>query len=345
MNHSTLSRPSQLVVAIVAVSAALGVPFAALAQTAPAPRVAPAVRAKPAPQSTAPQSAAGQAPSTQGLAGGKASASSDVIAKVGNTNISGEEMRAYIAALSPRDQAALAKDPALLSQAVRMLLANRLVLQEVVGKKWDQQPNVAAQLDRVRENAVVELYLQSVSVPPESYPSEDEVQKTYDANRAALLMPRQFQLAQIFVAAPKDADKATEDKAKKSLDEVQAKVKAPGADFTALARAGGASDGGELGWLAESQIRPEIRAQVIGLAKNGVSEPIRLDDGWHILKLIDTKAAYTRTLPEVRDQLVQQMRSERAAMLRRAYLAEVLKQNPPVLNELALSSLLENAPK
>jgi peptidylprolyl isomerase len=34
------------------------------------------------------------------------------------------------------------------------------------------------------------------------------------------------------------------------------------------------------------------------------------------------------------------MRSERAAMLRRAYLAELLKQNPPVINELALSSLI-----
>src|SRR6201996_2855634 len=146
MNHSFFGRPSQLVVALVAATTA--VPFGALAQTAPATRAAPAVRAKPASPSAA--SPMAQAPGTQGLAAGKSAASGDVVAKVGNTNISGEEMRAYIAALSPRDQAALAKDPALLSQAVRMLLANRLVLQEVTAKKWDQQPNVAAQLDRVR---------------------------------------------------------------------------------------------------------------------------------------------------------------------------------------------------
>ncbi len=59
----------------------------------------------------------------------------------------------------------MAQDPALLSQAVRMMLANRLVLQEVVAKKWDQQPGVATQLDRIRENALVELYLQAASVP------------------------------------------------------------------------------------------------------------------------------------------------------------------------------------
>jgi peptidylprolyl isomerase len=227
-----------------------------------------------------------------------------------------------------------------------MMLANQLVLQELTAKKWDQQANVAAQLDRVRENALVELYLQTVSAPPESFPSEDDVQKTYDANRAALLVPRQFQLSQIFIAVPKDADKAAEDKAKKSLGDVQAKLKAAGADFAAIAQAeNDAKDGGDLGWVAENQIRPEIKAQVIGLTKGAISEPVRLDDGYHILKLVDTKASYTRTLPEVRDQLVQQMRSERATALRRAYLAEVLKQHPPILNELALSSLLDNSKK
>jgi peptidylprolyl isomerase len=222
-----------------------------------------------------------------------------------------------------------------------MMLANRLVLQEVAAKKWDQQPSVAEQLDRVRENAVVELYLQQVSAPPASFPSDDDLQKVYDANRSAFLVPRQFQLAQIFVALPKDADKAAEDKAKKSVEDIQRKLKAPGADFAAVANdAGEAKNGGDLGWVPETQIRPEIRNQVMELVKNTVSEPIKLDDGWHFLKLIDTKVSYTRTLPEVRDALVQQMRGERATALRRAYLAELLKQHPPVINELALSGLV-----
>ncbi len=81
----------------------------------------------------------------------------------------------------------------------------------------------------------------------------------------------------------------------------------------------------------------------MGLAKNALSEPIRLDDGWHILKLIDTKASYTRTLPEVKEALVQQMRSEQASVLRRAYLADLLKKSPPAINEIALSKVLHDA--
>jgi parvulin-like peptidyl-prolyl isomerase len=333
-----LARPASA--AIIVAAMACCVPFAALAQTAPsAPRAAAPAKAKTELQP--PQSA----PATQGHAQ-NAVGNEEVVARIGNTNLSAEDVRSYVAALAPREQAAVTKDPVLLSQAVRLLLTNRLVLQEALGKKWDQQPAVASKLEQLRESAVIELYLQSVTTPPANFPSDEELQKVYDSNRSAMLMPRQFQLAQIFVAVPREPDKATEDKAKQHVDEIVRKLKAPGSDFAAIANASSETkDGGNLGWLVESQIRPEIRTQVMGLAKDAVSEPIKLDDGWHILELIDTKASYTRTLPEVRDQLAQQIRNERSALLRRAYLAELQKQHPPVLNELALSSLFDNPRK
>jgi parvulin-like peptidyl-prolyl isomerase len=349
MNTPVRLRIAAPASALAAAAVLICMPVSVFAQSAPAvPRTAQtSVRPKPA-VAVVPQAVQGQASqSTQGMASAKTldSDNANVVARVGNTNVSADDIRAYIAALGPREQAALAQDPALLSQAVRVLLANRLVLAELVARKWDQQPGVTAQLDRVRDGALVELYLQSVSTPPAGFPSDEELQKVYEANRGALVMPRQFQLAQIFVAEPKDADKAADDNARKSLDDIQRKLKLPGADFAAIAAESDAKNTGDLGWIAEGQIRPEIRTQVIGLAKGAVSEPIRLEDGWHVLKLIDTKAAYTRTLPEVRDQLAQQMRAERAKGLRQAYLGELLKQHPPVLNELALSNLLDKSPK
>lgn len=345
--HRNSAVPMRAVCISALATALVCIPVLAWAQAAPPARPAPAQAAvKPKPAATAATSAP---PSTQAVTQGaanagtnaKAGAGDDVIAKVGGTNISADEIRSYVAGLGPRERAAIGQDPSLLSQAVRMMLANRLVQQEVAAKKWDQQPAIAEQLDRVRENAATELYLQTVSAPPAGFPSDDELQKVYDANRSALLVPRQFQLAQIFVPLVKDADKATEDKARKSVEEIQRKLKAPGADFAAIANeATETKNGGDLGWVPETQIRPEIRSQVMELAKNAVSDPIKLEDGWHVLKVIDTKVSYTRTLPEVRDTLVQQMRSERATALRRAYLAELLKQHPPVINELALSGLV-----
>lgn len=248
-----------------------------------------------------------------------------------------DELREYIVALDPREQAALARNPAVLIQAVRMLLANRLVLREVQAKKWEQSPGVAEKLERVRDSALAELYLQEVSRPPAGFPSEEDLQKVYDANRSAFVMPRQYQVAQIFIALAKGAEKGTETAAAKSLEDVQRKLKAPGADFAAIAAEAGDKSGGNLGWIAENQIRPEIRSKLAELSKNAVSEPIRLEDGWHIMKMLDTKASYTRTLPEVREQLVLQIRGEQAKQLRQAYIAELIKKNPPIINEIALS--------
>jgi peptidylprolyl isomerase len=317
---------------VAAVFALFCMPTKGIAQSPQRPlQAAPARPTRPPPQAPVQPATPAMAPVN--------SASDEVVARVGDANLSASDIRDYIATLSPRDQAAVLKDPALLTQAVRLLLADRLVLQETQAKKWDQQPKVAARLERVRQAAVVELYLASVSTPPSDYPSDEDLQKVYDANRDSFLMPRQFQVAQIFIPLAKNADNATEEKAKKSVDEIQRKLKAPGADFAAIANEYGVANGGDLGWLVETQIRPEVRSQLVGLAKGASSEPVRLDDGWHILKLSDTKASYTRTLPEMREQLVQQMRAERAKVLRQAYLAELTKRNPPILNEIALAKI------
>ncbi|HVX78790.1 MAG TPA: peptidylprolyl isomerase [Bradyrhizobium sp.] len=333
MKMTTTAVPAvRIIRTLIVMLAGIGV---AHAQTAPrganppAPRRAAAARVERA-AANAPAASESAAAST---------AAGNVVARVNGAELTAEDVRAYLSGLGGPQQAAMVQDPALLSQAVRLLLANRLVQREIAAKKWDQQPAIVAQLNRVRENAEVELYLQSVSMPPANFPSDDDLQKVYDANREAFLVPRQFQLQQIFVALPAGGNEAD---AKKHLDEIQRKLKAPGADFAAIAQSDNdAKGGGNLGWIAENQIRPEIRAQVLGLAKNAVSEPIRLDDGWHIMKLIDTKASYTATLADVRPQLVQRLRAEKAAELRRAYIAELLKKNPPEVNELALSSLIE----
>jgi parvulin-like peptidyl-prolyl isomerase len=317
----------------------------AIAQTRTPPQQATPRAAAPQQPATTAQPAAAPRPAAAAAEDGAGVKGGEVVAQVGGSDVTAEELRAVVASLDARSQAAVARDPALLGQTVRALLANRLVLKEALSKKWEQQPAIVAQLARARENLIIESYLNSVSVPPENYPSEADIKSVYDANAGALLVPRRFQLAQIVVTLAKDADKAAEEASRKKLDDVMKKVKQPGADFGQLARsasedAATAERNGEIGWVPEPDLRAEIRGQVIGLAKGAIAEPVRLDDGWHILKLLDTEASHTRPLSEVRDALAQRIRAERIEANRRAYMAELLKQTPPVVNEIALSRLL-----
>ncbi|MDR1283956.1 MAG: peptidyl-prolyl cis-trans isomerase [Opitutaceae bacterium] len=266
-----------------------------------------------------------------------------VLARTGDTEIKIEDIRASLETLDPKEQAALARNPNLLSQAVRSLLARQVVLKEALEKKWDQSPAAAAALQRARDNALVESYLQAVSLPPESFPSDAELKAFYEANKAQLVVPRQVRLSQIFIAKPKEA--AALDKARAKLASVKDELAAPGADFAAIAKVSSderasAERGGEAGWVLETQLRPEIRAAVSGLAQETVSAPIELDDGWHLVKIHEEKEAQTLGFDQVRGQLAQQLRAEKAKVNRQTYLTRLLEQNPLVINELALPQLL-----
>jgi len=276
-------------------------------------------------------------------------AEGDIIGKIGDMEINVEDVRTALGKLGAAQEAAISKDPSLLNQAVRTLLVQKLLLKEARSKKWEDEAAVKAQLERAREAAIGESYLQSISTPPDSYPSDAELQAAYDSNKAALLIPKQFHLAQIFVANPKDADKASADKAKAKLDDVLKRLKAKEA-FAVVAsshseESQSAGRGGEIGWLTEAQIQPEIRQLVPTLALNAVSDPIKLEDGWHIVKLLDTKAANTPALDQIKDQLVQQMRAEKAKANSQAYLAKLLQENPLAINELELAKVLKKSGK
>ena len=273
-------------------------------------------------------------------------ADSPIIARVGDTDVSADEIRAAIENLDANTQAAVAHDPASLTQVVRAILTQRVVLKEAMDKKWDQDPAAIAALARLRDGAIVQTYLESVSKPPDGYPSDAQVQDAYVASKDKLVVPRQYHLAQIFIKNPKGSDDASAAKATVKLDEVRKALARRDSDFTAIATAQSddshtAANGGELGWIAENRIQPEIRSKLGSLKKDSITGAVELEDGWHFLKVLDVKDSYTAALEEVRTQLVQQMRAEKARALSQEYIARLVQQTPIQINELNLSKVVK----
>ncbi len=279
-----------------------------------------------------------------------APAHADTLGKIGELEVKTGEIREALAGLGASGERPLATDTAALAQYVRALLIQRLVLQKALDQKWDQKPEVIAKLVRARESALTESYLESVSEVPAGFPSEAELQTSYDAIKPSLLVPQTHRLAQIFVASPKDADSSTREKAKAKLDDIREKLKTRPADFATIAsthsdETASKTNGGEIGWLAESQLQPGIREVLPQLGIGAISEPVKLDDGWHLIKLLETKEARTPELSEVRDQLIVQIRAERARLNRQEFLAGLLEDHPLAINEIELSKLVEAARK
>lgn len=270
-----------------------------------------------------------------------------VIARVGDSEIKISDLKPYLAGLNADQQAALTQDPAKFDLLVRTLIAQQLLLKQALAAKWDQLPAVAVQLQQLRDRAVSESYLASVSNPPADYPSEADIKAAYDANKDALVVPTRYHVSQIFIAVAKGADAATEAKAKGKLSSVNGALAKSGADFAKIAastsdEAASASRGGEIGWLTEAQLQPEggLRDMVVALSPGKMTKPVRLADGWHIVKLIEVKPSYTASLDEVRPLLVQRLREAKAQENSKAYLAGLLEKNPVAVDQIALTNLL-----
>ncbi len=260
----------------------------------------------------------------------------NVLAKVGDLEIRTDEIRETLAGLDKDQQAALAKNTNALNDYTKTLIVRKLVLKKAAEQKWEQEASVIMKLVQAREDAIISSFLDKVSENDPAFPSDIDLTSAYNTAKSKLLVPRSFQLAQIYIADDQ-----------KKLGEVTAQLKAKNADFGAIAstkseEAVSAAKNGEIGWLTEEQIQPEIREQILKLAKGVVSEPIKLKDGWHILKVLDVRDAYTPTLDQVREQLIAQLKVEKTRLNRQEYLGKLLQENPVAINEIELQQISKN---
>jgi peptidyl-prolyl cis-trans isomerase C len=94
----------------------------------------------------------------------------------------------------------------------------------------------------------------------------------------------------------------TEDEAKAILAQLKG-----GADFAALAKEKskdpGAAEGGDLGYFTKEQMVPEFAEVAFKLGKGQLSDPVKTQFGWHIIKVEDKRTRPTPTFEQVKPQI------------------------------------------
>ena len=145
-----------------------------------------------------------------------------------------------------------------------------------------------------------------------------KVKEYYDANIKEFAQAEQVKARHILVGykgarnATPEAEKRNKDEAKKRAETLLAAVKAPGADFAAIAKketdeAAGKTSGGELGWFAKEAMVPEFSAAAFPLAKGAMSGVVETPFGFHIIKVEDKKDAVSTKLEDAQKKIAENL--------------------------------------
>jgi len=138
-----------------------------------------------------------------------------------------------------------------------------------------------------------------------------EIEALYKRNEATYSTPEQIKASHILFKT-EGKDEAT---VKKLAESVLAKVKA-GGDFAALAKQysddSSKDNGGDLDYFGHGTMVKEFDDAAWKLEVGKTTDLVKTEFGFHIIKLTDKKAANKRTLTDVRAQLEDQIKTEKA---------------------------------
>ncbi|WP_050181672.1 foldase protein PrsA [Domibacillus robiginosus] len=165
----------------------------------------------------------------------------------------------------------------------------------------------------------VKAYLQTVKLLESRIKITDEEINTYfEENKATFATPEQVEASHILVE-----DEAT-------AKEVAAKL-ADGEDFAALAKeystdTASAENGGELGYFGTGEMTEAFEKAAFAMEAGEISEPVKTDYGYHIIKVTDKKKAEEASLEDSKADIKETLKQEKLSSEYTTWLEEKKKE-------------------
>ena len=139
-----------------------------------------------------------------------------------------------------------------------------------------------------------------------------DIERAYNSNIEQYSTPEQVRASHILLKTEGKDEAAV----KAAAEDVLKQAKS-GADFAALAKKysedeSNAKNGGDLDYFGRGKMVPEFDQAVFAMEPGQISDLVKTQYGYHVIKLVDKKPGSTRPLAEVRQQINDQLAFERA---------------------------------
>ena len=254
-----------------------------------------------------------------------------VLAKVADREIREKDIDQVIRMMGPQG-AMMYDNPQGRRAVLDELVSMHLFALKGAEEKLDQTPEFKAALEIFRNQslarAAIDASLKDVTA------SDEDAKKFYDEHPDQFTQPERVHVRHILIS-----DDVTSADA---IAKIQADLKA-GASFDEVAKScslcPSAAQGGDLGEVSKGQMVPEFETAAFALKNPGdLSEPIKTQFGWHIIRLEDRTPSSLEPLDTVKPQLLQYLTNEKRSEvlkkevegLKKTYKVEILVPEEPV---------------
>jgi peptidyl-prolyl cis-trans isomerase C len=164
--------------------------------------------------------------------------------------------------------------------------------------------------EQLRQQIREQLPVQEVQerVAGTAGPSQEEVERFYEENKAAQFTTPQTRCARHILFNKDQREQAEE--VKGQLED--------GGDFAQLAKEfsqdpGSAEQGGDLGCLGRGETVPDFEDAVFGAEQGEILGPVETEFGYHVIEVTDIREEATQPLSEVETQIRDQLTTEAQA--------------------------------
>ncbi len=217
--------------------------------------------------------------------------SAKVLAKVDGVEITDEDVQVALDDLGPSLPQQI-EGPQREAYVLDYLIDLRLVAKQAAAEKMGEGADVARRLAYYRDKVMMETMLGKVARDG----STDAAMKQVYDDAASKQKPEE-EISARHILLP------TEDEAKAALKRVKG-----GEDFAKVAddvSKDPGSKGGDLGWFTKDRMVPEFGEAAFKLKKGEISEPVKSQFGWHVIKLEDKRQKSFPSFEEVKSQVAQ----------------------------------------
>lgn len=142
--------------------------------------------------------------------------------------------------------------------------------------------------------------------------TEAQARTFYDENIQEFEQPDVVRASHILIRVEEGADEATVEAKRKQAADLAEKAKG-GADFGKLAEEfsedpTAKQNAGDLNFFPKERMVPEFAEAAFGQEVNTISEPVRTQFGWHVIKVTDKKASQTLPFDEVKADITEYLK-------------------------------------